>query len=167
MLQATAWIRVLERTKIAANTTVGVRCDGRKPWKVYVPIQITVFRNVFVTVKPVPRDSAIGADDVRLERRNVAGRHYVTNLERLSHQRLRRDLAPGTVLTPQMFQANHLVRTGQRVTIFKKINGLNIRMAGIALQDGYRDQRIRIRNVSSNKELEGIVRTPQMVEILL
>ncbi|MEM7280567.1 MAG: flagellar basal body P-ring formation chaperone FlgA [Pseudomonadota bacterium] len=158
---------LLERTRITAHTTVGVRCDGQKSWQVYVPIQINVYKSVLVTVRPVPRGQALTGDDVRMERRNVAGRQYVTDMASVTHQQVRRDLAPGTLITSNMLRARHIVKRGQTVTIFNKNNGLHIRMAGVALQDGYLNQRIRIRNRNSNKELEGIVRSPQSVEIML
>ena len=158
---------LLDRTRITTHTTVGVRCDGQKSWQVYVPIQINVYKRVLVTVRPVPKGQTLTDADVRLERRNVAGRQYVTDTASVTHQQVRRDLAPGTQITPSMLRATHIVKKGQIVTIFNKNNGLHIRMAGVALQDGHLNQRIRIRNQHSNKELEGIVRSPQTVEIML
>jgi flagella basal body P-ring formation protein FlgA len=44
---------------------------------------------------------------------------------------------------------------------------MSVRMAGKALGDGLINQRVRVENLSSGKIVEGIARSPQVVEIVL
>jgi flagella basal body P-ring formation protein FlgA len=44
---------------------------------------------------------------------------------------------------------------------------MRVRMAGTALADGAEGQRITVRNLSSSREVEGVVRSAQTVEIML
>jgi flagella basal body P-ring formation protein FlgA len=58
------------------------------------------------------------------------------------------------------------VQRGQTVTLVAEAGGISIRMAGRALSDGFVNQRVRVENLSSGKIVEGIARSPQVVEII-
>ena len=155
------------QTRLDRDTVVGVRCSGRKPWKVYVPIQIVTFKTVFVTQRPIPKGSQLTKDDLREETRNVNGRDYISDLGQFNNKQVRRDLPAGTLVTQKMLFATKLIKRGQTVTLLSKNKGLSVRISGEALESGILDQRIRVRNSSSKREVEGIVRSGQIVEIML
>jgi flagella basal body P-ring formation protein FlgA len=52
------------------------------------------------------------------------------------------------------------------VTLLADAGGISVRMAGRALSDGLINQRIKVENLSSGKIVEGIARSPQVVEIV-
>ena len=58
--------------RIAANTVIGVRCQGAKPWTVFVQAKVTLTRNVVVAARALLRGTIISAEDVRLEPREVS-----------------------------------------------------------------------------------------------
>ena len=58
-----------------------------------------------------------------------------------------------------------MVRRGDRVGIEVQTAAVTIRMNGEALADGGVGQRIPVRNVSSGKRLEAIVRSAGTVEV--
>jgi flagella basal body P-ring formation protein FlgA len=80
---------------------------------------------------------------------------------------LRRPLAAGAVLTPAMLTDVPLVTRGQQVTLEVGADTMNIRMAGEALDEAALGQRVRVRNLSSERVVEGVVRSAQVVEVLL
>ena len=60
-----------------------------------------------------------------------------------------------------------LVTRGQQVTLEVGADTMNIRMAGEALDEAALGQRVRVRNLSSERVVEGVVRSAQVVEVLL
>ncbi len=149
-------------------TTVGVRCSGEKPWKVYVPVSIVATANVVIATRHLPRGSVVTADSLRLERREVTRMRsgYFGSIEAAVGLRVRQPILKGRTLSPGQLVADHVVRRGQSVTLVVASGGLKLNMAGKALIDGALGQRIRVENSSSGRVVEGIVRSPEHVEIL-
>ena len=155
--------------KIGARSIVGVRCTGSKPWKIYVPVDVIVTRKVLAAARPLPRGHLVAKSDVTLIERDVATmqRGYYDNFAALAGLRLKQPLLAGQVIAPAMLAADRIIRRGQSVTIVAAGGGINIRMAGKALTDGALNQRIRVENSNSGRVVEGIVRSPEHVEILV
>lgn len=156
-------------TKISARTIVGVRCEGAKPWKVYVPVNVIVTDTVLVAARTLPRGHLLSEDDLVAEKRDVSRlvSGYVSRKEDLVGQRLKSQLLAGRILAPKLLQADIAIRRGQSVTLIIKSGGINIQMSGKALTDGAISQRIRVENTNSGRVVEGIVRSREHVEVLL
>ncbi len=156
-------------TEIKDRTAVGVRCNGDKPWKVYVPVDLVVTKNVLTLRQSVSRGHVLTAADLVAVRRDVTRvrRGYFTDPAALIGQKARQSLIAGKIITPSMIEAAALIRRGQTVTLGVANDRLNIRMAGKALSDGALHQRIRVENSSSGRIVEGIVRSRELVEILV
>lgn len=149
--------------------TVEVQCSQPQPWKLYVPVRVQKFQQVLVLNQAVQSGQIIDASMLRQESRDVARLPYgfVSRPEQVIGQQARRHLGAGVALKPQDLSARMAVRRGQDVTLIGRIDGLEIRMSGKALADGQIAQRIRVRNLSSQKVVEAIVRSAQEVEVLL
>lgn len=152
-----------------SSMTVGVRCKGATPWKVYVPVRSTRTGLVLVSRHALTRGHKLTTDDVTLAEQDLDRLHYgyLNDPARLVGQELRRSIAPGAVITPPMLAQSRTVRRGQTVTLFADQAGIEIKMRGKALMDGALQHRIRVENLSSGRIVEGIVRSPERVEILL
>ena len=156
-------------TKIGPKTTVGVRCTGSKPWKIYLPVEVIVSRKVWVARHPLPRGHLLTADDLALDVRDVSRMtsSYVADQTSLIGQRLKSSILAGRVVTLQLIVADNVVRRGQTVTLAVSAGGLSIRVTGKALSDGALNQRIRVENLTSGRVVEGIVRSRELVEVLV
>ena len=156
-------------TEISARTIVGVRCQGTKPWAVYVPVNVFVTARVYTARQTLPRNHLLTEADIRIDERDVsrtvAG--YMSNKDQLIGQRLKQQIIAGRIITPAMLQADFIVRRGQSVTLIAAGGGINIKMSGKALKDGALGQRIRVENSETGRIVEGIVRSPELVEVLL
>ncbi len=152
-----------------ANATVGVRCASPQPWKIYVSVRVSSRDRVLVAARPLARDAVITTADLVPVERNVdlLSQGYVSDASELAGKRLRRPVAVGAVLTPAMLADVPLIARGQQVTLEAGADTLNIRMAGEALDEAALGQRIRVRNLSSARVVEGVVRSAQVVEVLL
>jgi flagella basal body P-ring formation protein FlgA len=155
--------------EIAPRTVVGVRCTGSRPWKVYVPVDVVVKANVLTAKRTLPRGHLLTAADLTVDERDVSRMisGYFSEPQSLLGQRLKQPLLAGRVVTPAMIEADQIVRRGQTVTLVAASGGVNIRMSGKALTDGALNQRIRVENLNSGRVVEGIVRSPEHVEVLV
>jgi flagella basal body P-ring formation protein FlgA len=69
------------------------------------------------------------------------------------------------VLTPSLVKVDPVVQRGEHVTAVATGGGVSIQVGAVALAAGAAGQRIRLKNLSSGKEIEGVVRGPGRVEI--
>ncbi len=141
------------------NTTVGVRCNGSNPWTLYVPVTIDVYTEVVVAAVSLPRGEIIDRSKVKVTRYNLARlpQGYFRDLSQVEGMTTRRNVSAGQPLIPSMLRAQRVIERGQRVTMLAGIPGLEVRMPGEALSNGARGERIRVRNLSSRRVVEGVV----------
>lgn len=156
-------------TRMAGQTTVGVRCPGPVTWTLYVPVHVGVHGDVLVLAHPLPRGTLLEESQLRVERHDV-GRlpgGYLADIGAARHMVLRRALPAGTVLTPQMVEPPRLVQRGQRVILMAESAAISVRVAGEALADGGLGDRVRVRNLSSRQVVEGTVLSRGVVGVTM
>jgi len=156
----------LTRTR---RVTVTVRCPGPPSWRIHVPVSITEIGMVVVATTGRQRGEIVRPSDLALEERDLGllRQGYATEIDAVAGQKLRRTVEPGQVLAPKLLMTDPVVKRGQRVTLTAGHGVMRVRMAGLALADGIEGQRIPVRNLSSSREIEGVVRSAQTVEVLL
>lgn len=145
--------------KILGNRVVGVRCEGGKPWKIFVRASVTAEQSLPALVRALPRNSLITGDDIHIVDfpASEMGTGYVDNPKDLVGMELKRDVSANTAIRANLLAAPKIVKRGQRVIAFYGLGDLQIRMTGIAMKDGANGDRIPIKNSSSNREVDGVV----------
>ncbi len=156
-------------SRMAGNTTVGVRCLGPVTWTLYVPVHVEVRGEVVVLAHAQPRGTVLAASQLRLEPHDVGALSagYLVDLEEARDMVLRRALQGGTVLTPQMVEPPRLVQRGQRVQLLAENESVAVRVEGEALADGARGDQVRVRNLSSQRIVEGVVLSHGVVGVTM
>lgn len=149
----------------AGRSVVGVRCNGSKPWKLYVPVKIAVLREVLVNKTPLRRGQLIKPKDLEKTQRDVATLHkgYYTQTKELTGLRAKRAIKPGSVLTAGMFAQDKIVRRGSQVEILARSSSLSVRMRGKAMANGAIGERIKVKNLTSGREVTGTIIEPGVV----
>lgn len=139
--------------------TVGVRCSSPKPWRLYVPVQIHRHIEVLVAARPLPRGVVLTQDVIRQERRNVAdlARAWYTEPKQLLGLETRQAIRAGEVFSPQLLISPRLIHRGQELILFATSGTMTVTMKGQALEDGAEGDIIRVRNLSSERIVEGRV----------
>ncbi len=152
--------------RLLHQTTVGVRCEGTVRWTIYTSVSVESQTAVLVARRALNRDTELNAGDFQLETRRVPGvaSAYVTDSAALSGQRLHLAVAAGEPLLVEALAPAYLIHRGQHVVLLARTGGFEVRMDGIALADGRAADRIRVQNVSSQRVIEGIVRSDSVVE---
>lgn len=151
----------------AAKVTVGVRCTAPTQWTIYVPVVTEIDAQILVLRRALARQATVAADDVELQTRRLPGTasQFISDVADLRGRHLKRSVAAGTPLTADVLVADVLVRRGQQVTLLAAGGPFEIRAQGQALSEGGASQRIRVRNVTSGKIVEGVVENASTVRV--
>lgn len=151
------------------NTTVGIRCLGDKPWKIYVSAHIHIYKYIWVSKTNLNRKQLIDLTAVNKEKRDItrltAG--YLLADTAIEGMQIKRNVPANQVLTNSMLDSQKMVRRGERITIVSRYGGIEVRAAGVALSDGSKGERIRVKNTSSKREIEAYVSGKHQVLITL
>lgn len=155
--------------RLKGNTSVGVRCPGQTPWKIYVSGSIKVFGPVVVAAEPLLRGRAIAEAQVKVAERELSGLSYgyFERPDKLEGMLADRAIPAGTVLTPNMLDAPRLVNRGDRVTLLAGGDRIQVRMRGEAMSDGTRGERIRVKALDTQRVIEGWVVSRGVVKVTL
>jgi flagella basal body P-ring formation protein FlgA len=148
-------------------SSVGVRCDGERPWSIYVPVRVEVIADVVVLAAAAERGARLGALELRLESRDVSGlvRGYLSDIAATEGMVTTRPVQPGTVLDPTLLEPERIVLRGERVQLRAGSGPLVVSVEGEALADAARGQRVRVRNIASGSIVEGVVAAAGIVQM--
>lgn len=148
--------------RLMPRMTVLVRCPGADGWTLHVPVQLQVFRQVVVLVRPLQRGDGVRPDDVRLEERDITrlGYGFVSDMADLQGRTLARALSAGSVVTPSALGGRSAVKAGDQVQLVSRLSGIEVRASGVALGSGDSGSRLKVRNGSSGKVIDAMVMAP-------
>lgn len=140
-----------------SRATVGVRCHHPSPWTLYVSVRVETLKEVYAAARSLRRGALLSEDDLERVEINVnrTSRGYYTDAEQLAGMELNRAMRAGEVVTPSRISAPQLVERGQTVLLMLESSAASVSMNGEALQSGALGDRIRVKNTSSDRIIEG------------
>ncbi len=149
------------------KTTVAVSCPGQKRWTVYVPVSIATNVSTLILRHAAARGAKLTAEDVEIQVQKVPGTSagYLAQVSELEGRTLRRPLGAGSVLTPDAFVADTVVKRGQQVTLLASVGGIEVRATGRALNDAQAAGRVRVQNLASQMVVEGVVESGSVIRV--
>ena len=149
------------------HTSVGIRCNDDKPWKIYVSTQIKQFEQVWVTNTAISKGTILNQSHVTLELKEI--RHTSSEYFNIDQSPIglmaKRPLRRGDIVRVMALEKPMAIKRGDRVVVIARINGLEIRTTATAMTAAAEGERIRVRNLSSNKELEGTLHENSIVHV--
>jgi flagella basal body P-ring formation protein FlgA len=151
----------------SGHTSVGIRCNDDKPWKIYISAQIKQYQHVWVTKTALSRGTILDRSHVALERKEISNnnREYFSIDQNPIGLMTKRPLRRGDIIQVLALEKPMAVKRGDRVIVIARVNGLEIRTAATALNSAAEGDRIRVQNLSSKKELEGTLHKNSMVHV--
>jgi flagella basal body P-ring formation protein FlgA len=161
-------IRVPSNTRYLGHTPVELILAGENGTKrFWASAYLEVLHPVVVTKKPLTRNQIISADDVSLEKRDLAKipPGVVTDLYRVIGKRLKRTLGVGTILRRTMLDSPPVVKRGDVVKLFIETENLEITALGRVEQRGGIGDTIRVVNLDSKRRVYGQVVDRQTVRV--
>ncbi len=120
-----------------------------------------------VATRDLLRGELVTAADVRLEQQDLTRLHsgYLSARDLAVGKRVKRTVRQGRIIKPTQIVAPTLIKKGAEVTITVNSNRIQVRTKGEALSSGGPGERIRVRNLSSNKLLEATVVSAGIVQV--
>jgi flagellar basal body P-ring formation protein FlgA len=145
--------------RLTGQNTVEVECRAAGGWHIYVPVRVQRFSTVLVLARPVAPGEPLSADavvsqEVDVSRISGAALTAQTPLEGMTATRV---LSAGTVLTTSMIRRIPRVRRGEMIALVAGEGGLVVQVAGMALADAATGDTLSVRNMSSQRVVQGIV----------
>ncbi|MFT3907064.1 MAG: flagellar basal body P-ring formation chaperone FlgA [Steroidobacteraceae bacterium] len=155
--------------KLRPRTLVSVTCTAPSRWNIFVSVAINSEPLVLRATRTLARGEALQGADFEATRVRVSGLsdEYVTDVSQLTDRVLRRPVASGEALALDALSPRKLIHRGEQLTLIARVGGVEVRTTGVALSDGEQDQRIRVQNQSTQRVVEGIVKTVNLVEVPL
>lgn len=153
-------------TRAPTQLTVEVRCAA-PVWRQYLAVRVRSRETVVVAARPIPRLATIQADDLETADRDLAtlGTGWFRSPADAVGRVAQRPIGAGEVVAPGNAKAPAVVKRGQEVTVVAGTGGFSVRTKGIALTNAGVAERVRLRNPASGRQVEGVVRSADLVEV--
>lgn len=145
---------------------VGVRCQLEGGWSIYVPAQVRVMGEYFVTARPLARGQAITVGDLARRKGDLAELPpgIVTEEAQAVGKSLNVSVQSGQILRSDVLRAPLAVQQGQSVRVVSKGKGFRVATEGKALNNAAAGQVVQVRT-ASGQTLSGIARADGTVEV--
>lgn len=156
-------------TPLNTATTVGVKCTHEKRWTIYVSVQTEILGTVWTAAKPLITGVELKNDDITASERDLKqlNRGYFLDKTQILGKILNRDLSLGEVINPQAISIPEMIKRGDQVLITANMGNIRVEMMGIALTAGGKGQLVRVKNLSSEREIDAVVVSPSRVKVTL
>jgi flagellar basal body P-ring formation protein FlgA len=134
---------------------------------IQVPFRVFVKRKLFMLKIALKRDESIKKEDIFIKETymNGKGDEYPASITDLAGKILKRDLPANTILTYQMLEEPVAVQRGEVVNIVAENRKLLVLVKGKTIDKGRIGDTIRVKNISSGKEIVGRVSALNTVSI--
>lgn len=151
--------------RLLGNGTVGVRCPtGKKGWKLFVPVRVTVTANLLVVNKPLQQGQVLRAEDLSSQSGELTQTGILTDPAQATGKILKSSIGAGQVLKQDMLRAPYAITQGQTVQLHAEGTGFKIHSEGQALNNAAEGQTVRVRT-SPDQVVSGTARSDGTVEM--
>ena len=112
------------------------------------------------------KDEVLLENDIKLELRNkMLLKGTFSEKKFVLGKKLKRSMKKGSILKEKYLKPEWLVHKNQKIAIENQVGSIRVTMQGIALSNGLRGDRILVKNLSSNKTVEGFVKSEKKISI--
>lgn len=160
-------VTLLANQRYNRRINAKVACLSSASWSITVPLSLRVFKLVAVASNQLVRNHRIQAEDIRFAEIDLDKlKHgYFTSSQALLGMQLKRNLMPEAPFTPKLLTLPVVIQRGEQVIISAQSSSLLIKTNGVALSNGSLGQKIPIKNMRSERVVEGRVTGPGQVMV--
>jgi flagellar basal body P-ring formation protein FlgA len=151
-------------SQLMGKTSIGVRCNEKPGWSVFVQASIKVSANMLVANRPLAQNTVLSANDFSLQNGELGQPGILINPEQAIGKMLKFAIGAGQVLRQDMLRAPYVVTQGQTTEIRVRSKGFSVRSTGQALNNGADGQNVQVR-MASGQVVSGIAATDGSVEV--
>jgi flagellar basal body P-ring formation protein FlgA len=144
-----------------------LRAGGEKDREIRVHAKVEIYAEVVMAKNSLRRHQTVGERDVQLVNKNITlfPGDVATDVQEVVGKRMVLSVNPQEILRKSMVEVPPLVKKGERVTLLVENDYFKITSIGEAKEEGRAGERIRVVNISSQKELFGRVVDGQTVRV--
>ena len=148
------------------NVSATILQEGKEQGQVKMSGDLRLFGTVVNTTKRLNRNEIIASDDVTTKRQDISmlDGGLIQDPKQAVGQKLKISLPPGAILYTQAIDAPPLVNRGERVTIMAKSQAIQITAPGEARNSGALGEMVRVKNLTSRREIQARVLSTGVVE---
>ena len=151
------------RNKIAKPVMIEKSEDLQKTKKHSIPNNT---KKVFVLKYSKLKGDTIKKSDLVLSEKNKAmSNGAINDLQSILGKKAKKSMREGAVLKANHLKPDWLVHKNQRIIIEHSIGTISVKMEGIALSNGAKGDRVLAKNISSNKIIEGFVKSAKKISV--
>ena len=162
------WLNVSEELSSQMKFDIRILHDGevlatKKNW----PLKVEHHKLCLCSNHKLFSKMAVVLDDFKCEERDILSCHSCpvsTDLQ--GAFRLRRNLQKDDILCEDAIERQALIKKGASVDVFMKNGLLKINLKGVALADGCLNEVIKVKNMATNKILQGKIINESSVQIV-
>ncbi|MBC7005324.1 flagellar basal body P-ring formation protein FlgA [Photobacterium sp. BZF1] len=160
--------RIDRRRYPAGRLRFSARCNQPESWQITVQADVSITAPVAFAAKTLSKDAVITDGDIVLEPTDIAtiNREFFASKQDYLGLRALRQIRRGQQLSPSHLSPAYVVSAGDSVIIQASSGQFSANMQGTALEGGYEEQQIRVRNNSSGKVIQATVARPGLVTTL-
>lgn len=128
------------------------RCPDTPGWRYEYVVRARVTAMVAIAAAPVAANDTLSDTQVTIERRDISNiADPISNPVDAVGQMSRRMLRPGDILRAGQLSSPILVKRGDAVTMVARRDGIEVSMAGEAMDAGGKGAVVRVRNAGSGQ----------------
>ncbi len=146
---------------LSGKVNIRVRCNEAS-WGIFIPVDIQIFEPVVVSRATLPRGSVISRQllTMREVESSSLNYSYFRDINQVAGTEATKPIQANSVIFTNMVKAAVAIRKGDEVIIKAQVGSLNVRIKGLALQDGALGEQIQVRNVQSRRIIRATVTGP-------
>lgn len=152
--------------RLWGHASVGVRCDGSKPWTIYIPVSVKVLANVVVAAHELAQGQSIQASDLTVQQADlgVLPLAVITDPRQALGRIATLSIAPGQPLRQDLLRLPPVIQQGQSVTVRALGPGFQVTAEGTAVNNAVEGQVALVRT-ATGRTISGIARLGGIVDV--
>ena len=150
--------------QMLGKTSIGVRCNEKNGWSLFIPATITTTMNMLISSKPLQQGQVLGVGDFNVQSGELSQPGIITDEAQALGKVLKFSIGAGQLLKQDMLRPPYAVTQGQTVQLISEGRGLRIRTEGQAMNNAAEGQSAQVK-VASGKIINGIANKNGTVEV--
>ncbi len=146
-----------------------ISCRSKRPWSLYVPVSVSLYREVVIATTTIARGATISEHQLQLNEQDIAALNsdFYTSIEALAGMEAKRLIRANTVISQHHTAPPVIIKKGESVLITASTGVLTVKLPAEALSDGRLGEQISVRNTQSKRVVKARVTGTGQVEVLM
>ncbi len=149
---------------LMGKTSIGVRCNGKPGWSIFVQASIKVSADMLVANRPMPQNTVLSASDFSLQNGELGQPGILTDPAQAIGKTLKFAIGAGQVLRQDMLRSPFVVFQGKTADVRVRGESFTVRASGQALNNGSAGENVQVR-MPSGQVVSGTVASDGIVEV--